>query len=82
MAKLIEIYEKWAATPITEEREAYNLEIYEIHKENLWTIAYLQSAGNYNLVTSSLKNYPEELVWADLYMYANIVHYETLCKAA
>jgi len=82
MAKLIEIYEKWAATPITEEREAYNLEIYEIHKENLWTIAYLQSAGNYNLVTSSLKNYPEELVWADLYMYANIVHYETLYKAA
>ena len=82
MAKLIEIYEKWAAPPITEEREAYNLEIYEIHKENLWTIAYLQSAGNYNLVTSSLKNYPEELVWADLYMYANIVHYETLYKAA
>ena len=81
MAKLLEIYEKWEATPNTEEREAYNLEIYEIHKANLWTISYLQSAGNYNLVTSSLKNYPDELVWADLYMYANIVHYETLYKA-
>ncbi|MDO4837497.1 MAG: ABC transporter substrate-binding protein [Clostridia bacterium] len=81
MAKLLEIYEKWASTPSTEEREAYNLEVYEIHKANQWTIAYLQSEGNYNLVTSSLKNYPEDLVWADLYMYANIVHYETLYKA-
>ncbi len=80
-AKLLEIYEKWEATPIIAEREAFNLEIYEIHKANLWTIAYLQSAGNYNLVASSLKNYPEDLVWADLYMYANIVHYETLYKA-
>ena len=82
MAKLIEIYEKWAATPVAEERDQYNLEIYEIHKANLWTIAYLQSAGNYNLVSSAIGNYPEEnLVWADLYMYANIVHYENLFKA-
>ncbi len=81
MAKLLEIYEKWEATPNHEEREAYNLEIYEIHKANLWTISYLQSAGTYNLVSSSLKNYADELVSADLYMYANIVHYETLYKA-
>ncbi len=81
MAKLVEIWKKWEATPIAEERDAYNLEIYEIHKENLWTIAYLQSAGNYNLVNANLKNYPESLVWADLYMYANIVHYENLFKA-
>lgn len=82
MAKLIEIYEKWAATADAEERDAYNLEIYEIHKANLWTIAYLQSAGNYNLVSSAIGNYPEEnLVWADLYMYVNMVHYENLFKA-
>ena len=80
MAKLVEIWEKWKATPVLEERDAYNLEIYEIHKANLWTIAYLQSAGTYNLVSTTISNYPDNLVSADLYMYANIVHYETLFK--
>lgn len=81
MAKLVEIWKKWKATADSDERDAYNLEIYEIHKENLWTIAYLQSEGIYNLVNSSLKNHPDNLVHADLYMYANIVHYENLFKA-
>ena len=81
MAKLVEIWKKWEATPNADERDAYNLEIYEIHKANLWTIAYLQSAGTYNLVSSNLKNYPDNLVTCDLYMYANIVHYENLFKA-
>ena len=80
-AKLVEIWKKWEATPNAEERDAYNLEIYEIHKANLWTIAYLQSAGTYNLVASNLHNYPDNLVSCDLYMYANIVHYENLFKA-
>ncbi len=81
MAKLVEIWKKWEATPVAAERDAFNLEIYEIHKANLWTIAYLQSAGTYNLVASNLKNYPDNLVTCDLYMYANIVHYENLFKA-
>jgi len=81
MAKLVEIWKKWEATPVAEERDAYNLEIYDIHEANLWTIAYLKSAGTYNLVNSNLKNYPDNLVSADLYMYANIVHYENLFKA-
>lgn len=80
-AKLIEIYEKWLATPNAEERDAYNMEIYELHMANLWTIAYLQSAGTYNLIASNLENYPDNLVSCDLYMYANIVHYENLFKA-
>ncbi len=81
MAKLVEIWKKWEATPIAEERDKYNLEIYDVHEANLWTIAYLQSAGTYNLVSAKLKNYPDNLVSADLYMYANIVHYENLFKA-
>lgn len=81
MAKLVEIYEKWAATPDTEERDAYALEIYKIHKENLWSIAYLKGEGSYNLVSSKIKNYPDNLVSDDLYQYANIVHYWTLFKA-
>ena len=79
-AKLVEIYEQWKATGNSAERDAFNLEIYEIHKANMWTIAYLQSAGTYCLVNSALHNYPDNLVSCDLYMYANIVHYENLYK--
>lgn len=81
MAKLIEIYEKWNATPDPDERDAYALEIYEIHKNNLWTIAYLEGQGSYNLVSTAIKNYPDNLVSDDLYQYANIIHYWTLFKA-
>ena len=81
MAKLVEIYEKWNATPDTEERDAYALEIYKIHQDNLWTIAYLKGEGVYALVNSAMKNYPDNLVRDDLYQYANIIHYWTLFKA-
>lgn len=80
MAKLVEIYEKWAATPDPEERDAYALEIYKLHKENLWSIAYLKAAGAYSIISSKLKNYPDNLVNDDLYQYANIIHYWTLFK--
>ena len=82
MAELVEIWRQWEATPDSAKRDEYNLAIYRIHQENMWTIAYLQSAGTYSLITSKLHNYPDNLVSADLYMYANIVHYENLYKAA
>ncbi|MDE5590364.1 MAG: hypothetical protein K2J60_14695 [Acetatifactor sp.] len=81
MAKLVEIYEKWNSTPDPAERDQYNLDIYNIHKENLWTIAYLKAAGSYSLINSKIKNYPELLVSDDLFQYQNIVHYWTLFKA-
>ena len=78
MAKLVEIYEKWKAAKTADERNQYALEIYEIHKANLWTIAYLEGANSYSLISSKIQNYADNLVRADKYMYANIVHYETL----
>lgn len=81
MAKLVEIYEKWNATPDSAERDQYTLDIYDLHKENLWTIAYLKAAGSYSLISSKIKNYPDLLVSDDLYQYQNIVHYWTLFKA-
>ena len=81
MKQLITIYEKWAAEPDSAKRDEYALEIYKLHKENLWSIAYLEGDATYNLVRSYIKNYPDNLVSADLYQYANIVHYWTLYKA-
>lgn len=80
MAKLVEIYEKWKSTPDSAERDQYTLDIYNLHKENLWTIAYLKAGGDYNIVSSKIHNFPDMLVSDDLYQYQNIVHYWTLFK--
>ncbi|MBQ8278912.1 MAG: hypothetical protein IJZ23_03645 [Roseburia sp.] len=81
MAELLALYEQWAAESDTAKRDEISLQIYEIHEENLWSIAYLEGVGNYNLISSNLKNFPEGLVSADLYQYANIAHFWTMYKA-
>lgn len=80
MADLVTLYEQWNSTPDTATRDELTLKIYEIHKENLWTIAYLKAEGSYNLVSSAIHNWSDNLVSDDLYQYANIVHYWTLFK--
>lgn len=81
MAELLTLYEQWAAESDSAKRDEISLKIYEIHKENLWSIAYLEGVGNYNLISSKLENFPDNLVHADLYQYGNIAHYWTLYKA-
>ena len=81
MAELLTLYEQWAAESDSAKRDEISLKIYEIHEENLWSIAYLEGVGNYNLISSNLKNFPDNLVHADLYQYANIAHYWTFYKA-
>ena len=81
MADLLTLYEQWAAESDSAKRDEISLKIYEIHEENLWSIAYLEGVGNYNLISSNLKNFPDNLVHADLYQYGNIAHYWTFYKA-
>ncbi len=81
MAELLTIYEQWAAETDTAKRDELSLQIYEIHEENLWTIAYLEGAGVYNIISSKLENFPNGLVDADLYQYGNIAHYWTMYKS-
>lgn len=81
MAKLVELYDKWHLTADETERDVYQDEIYRIHQENLWTIAYLKAEGYYELINSSIKNYADNLISADCYQYANMTHYEVLFKA-
>ncbi len=80
MAKLVELYDKWRLTSDEAERESYQAEIYKIHKENLWSIAYLKAENSYEIISSKLKNYDDNLVWADCYQYANMAHYEVMFK--
>ncbi len=78
--KLIDLYEQWIATPEKAAKDEIALKIYDIHKTNLWTIAYLKPEGSYCLVSSKLHNYPNNLVHADLYQYSNIAHFWTMFK--
>ncbi len=80
-AKLTEYYEQWKSLPDPADREQWAKKIYELHKENLWSIAYLKAEAKYVLINSNVKNYAPILVDADLYQYANIAHYEVLFKA-
>lgn len=80
MAKLVELYEKWRSTSDEAQRDTYQDEIYLIHKANLWTIAFLKSEGTYELLSSKVHNYADNLISADCYQYANMVHFETLFK--
>ncbi len=73
--KLIDLYEEWNSTPDKETRDKLELQIYDIHKENLFSIAYLRSAGEYKIINSELKNYPTQLIWDDLYQNNNIAHF-------
>jgi len=81
MAKLVELYEQWKATESDSERETIALQIFEIHKKNLWSIAYLKNGNGYVIVNSKIHNYADTLVYADKYQNQNIVHYEVLFKA-
>lgn len=81
MKDLLTLYEQWAAESDTAKRDEISLQMYQIHEDNLWSIAYLEGVGNYNIISSNLKNFPNNLVHADLYQYANIAHYWTFYKA-
>ena len=81
MAKLVELYEQWTNASDGDEQAAIELKIYEIHKNNMWSIAYLESQATYTLVNSKLGNYPDNTLSIDKYMYGNINHFWTIFKA-
>lgn len=81
MAKLVELYEQWTSTADEAVRSEIAQKIYDVHQENMWSIAYLKAANSYVAIGGNVKNWPDFLVWDDLYQYANIAHYENLYKA-
>ncbi len=80
MAQLVKLYEQWTDTVDSEKRDAVALQIYELHKKNLWSVAYLEGANSYCLISPALRNFADNLVSNDLYQYANIYHFETLFR--
>lgn len=80
MAKLVEYYEQWVDTADSTKRDEIAQKIYDLHKANIWSIAYMEGANSYCFVSSNLHNFADNMVSNDLYQYANIYHFETLFK--
>jgi peptide/nickel transport system substrate-binding protein len=80
MEKLVEYYEQWVDTADVSQRDEIALKIYELHKENLWSIAYVEGDNAYCLVKPDIHNFANNLVSNDLYQYMNIYHFETLFR--
>ena len=80
MAKLVEYYEEWVDTADAAKRDEIALKIYELHKENIWSISYVEGANSYCLINPKLHNFADNLISNDLYQYMNIYHFETLFK--
>lgn len=81
MAKLVELADKYQATASSDDRDAINLAIYDIHKANMWSIGYLKAESGYSLASDKVHNYPDLFVSDDLYQYRNMIHFWTLFKA-
>lgn len=80
MEKLVEYYEQWINTADSAKRDEIASSIYELHKNNLWSIAYVEGANSYCLINPKFHNFANKLISNDLYQYMNIYHFETLFK--
>ncbi|HLR74410.1 MAG TPA: ABC transporter substrate-binding protein [Virgibacillus sp.] len=65
IAKLMEYWDKLRASTTEEETMEWADEIYKLHMQNQWIIGYTSSAPNIIAAAESLRNVPEELIFAD-----------------
>jgi len=50
--------------------------IYDLHKENIWVIGYLEPLAKRNIKSNRLQNVPENIVYADEYRFNNLARPE------
>lgn len=81
MLTLVEAYDeirKASGEDRAEQMKASIDKIYELHKENIWTISYLSPEPSRWLVNKQLKNFSDNLAKCDEYRYASMVRPEQL----
>ena len=54
--------------------------IFDLHKENIWLIAYLSPSPVRFLISNELKNFPENVVNCDEYRWGSMMRPEQLYK--
>ncbi len=74
LLKLIELYDELATTGDPARRAEIELQMLQLHQDNQWTLAYVQADLCYFAVNARIKNFPDQLVFSDIYRDAGIAH--------
>lgn len=64
---LIELKEELDRTADTGERADIVNQMLALHQKNQWTIGYIANTPTYHAVNDRIKNFPDGLVWSDIY---------------
>lgn len=79
--ELINAYDtiKTAAGASRDQIVAENVQkIYDLHKKNLWIVAFLETTPATWLVNNNVRNFPSNLVWADEFRFHSMMRPEQL----
>lgn len=71
---LIELKEELDKTADTDKRAEIVDQMLALHQKNQWTIGYIANAPTYHAVNDRIKNFPDGLVWSDIYRDMGIAH--------
>ena len=74
LLKLIELKEELDKTGDAARREAIIAEMLQLHQDNQWTIAYVESDAVYHAVNGRIHNFLETAAWADEYREMGLAH--------
>lgn len=74
LLKLIELKKQLDVTSDPDERTSIALQMMKLHEDNMWVLGYVQAPSTYHAVNSRIKNFPDGLVWSDIYRDLGIAH--------
>lgn len=74
LLKLIELKEELDKTAESDKRAEIVNQMLKLHEENQWTLGYLAATPTYHAVNDRIKNFPDSLVWSDIYRDLGIAH--------
>lgn len=74
LLKLIELKEELDRTADADARSGIVSEMLKLHQENQWTIGYLAATPTIHAVNARIRNFPDNLVWSDIYRDLGIAH--------
>ncbi len=74
LLKLIELKEELDQTADAGKRAEIVQQMLKLHEENQWVLDYVAAAPTYHAVNARIKNFPDNLVWSDIYRDMGAAH--------
>lgn len=74
LLKLIELKKEMDVTADPDKRTEIALQMLKLHEDNMWTLGFVEAPTTYHAVNARIKNFPDGLVWSDIYRDLGIAH--------